>query len=575
MSNYTTYKSLEKPLSTEKYDIAITNKNADIIDSELNKLEQKAQTQESALEAEIERATNADLNLKNDLTQEIQRANGAENRLTTNLSAVSTSVDAMDSRMTTLTDRIDNLNAADVGALSLSGGVIGKPDDIHLHINANGITGDTNTTIKDILKIDTSDIDAKCIRTVNGEIDNLTVDNLTTDNLTADVVYIGNETVPEMVQRMITASGSSGDVFDSNGNLNMNGHNILGANKIFAQKENGFEMDFDSLSDFDMGWRNGINNPNAVDFPIGLHLSTGGTAELRTGHSVLKMTDSTWELQNQSHKSSIRSSGNTLNISCAGADSGGDIEIEAANDIDIQSENFRVNGSNHFSGKKFEVSSSDGIEMTAANTFDVNGSDVKMTSGNTMNLYSDKSMHIHNRGGKLYMAAQSEIYLIPGKTESSDWEGTPQKYPNRVKVLGDLQGIGTPDLGSNSMKWDNVYAMNGVIQTSDRNEKNTIEPLHTEKAKDFIMGLKPVTYKMNGGTSDRTHWGLIAQDVEVLLADKGIDSKDFAGFIKSPKALEGEYDYSLRYDEFIAPMINVIQNLNRRVEELEKSAQKN
>lgn len=572
MSNYTTYKSLEKPLSTEKYDIAVTNKNADIIDSELNKLEQKAQSQEAMLEAEIERATNADLNLKNDLAQEIERASGAENRLTTNLNAVATSVDTMDNRVTTLADRIDNLNAADVGALSLQGGgVIGNPDDLHLHINADGITGDTNTTIKGILKIDTSDIDAKYIRTVNGEINNLSA-----ESLTADSIQIGNETVPEMVQRMITASDSSRDVFDSNGNLNMNGHNILGANKILAREQNGFEMDFDSNTDFDMGWRSGMNNPNASDFPIGLHLSVGGTTELRTGHSVLKMTDSIWELQNHSNKSSIRSSGNTLSIFSAGTDSGnGDIEIEAVNDIDLKSVNLRVNGSNHFSGKEFEVSSSDAIKMTAVNTFNVTGSDVKMTSGNTMNLYSDKSMHIHNRGGKLYMAAQSEIYLIPGKTASSDWEGTPQKFPNRVKVFGDLQGIGTPDLGAIDKVWGNIYAQNGTIQTSDRNEKNTVNTLHTEKAKDFIMGLKPVTYKMNSGTSDRTHWGLIAQDIEVLLEDNGIDSKDFAGFIKSPKALEGEYDYSLRYDEFIAPMIKVIQDLNRRIEQLEKSAQKN
>lgn len=173
------------------------------------------------------------------------------------------------------------------------------------------------------------------------------------------------------------------------------------------------------------------------------------------------------------------------------------------------------------------------------------------------------------------MAAQSEIYLIPGKTASSDWEGTPQKFPNRVKVFGDLQGIGTPDLGAIDKVWGNIYAQNGTIQTSDRNEKNTVNALHTEKAKDFIMGLKPVTYKMNSGTSDRTHWGLIAQDVETLLEEMGLNSKDFAGFIKSPKTNEETYNYSLRYDEFIAPMINVIQDLSRRVTELEKSVQKN
>lgn len=151
------------------------------------------------------------------------------------------------------------------------------------------------------------------------------------------------------------------------------------------------------------------------------------------------------------------------------------------------------------------------------------------------------------------------------------------------------------DLGTAYYKWSNVFAKNGEIITSDRNKKNTIEELSTEKAKKFIMGLKPSTYKMNEGTSGRTHWGMISQDVEKLMDDLDMTSLDFAGFIKSPcynvekveieengkiikkrikTLMEGQYDYSLRYDEFIAPMIKVIQDLNNRVEILEQRLQK-
>ncbi len=564
MSNYTTYKALVKPLSNEKYDISVANKNADTIDSELNKLDLKARGLETALTEETERAANAEAGLRSGLTQEINRAGTAENRLTTDLNAVSSTVNTMGSQMTALTDRIDNLRAEDIGALSSHyGGVIGNPDDLHLHIEGDGITGDTNTIIKGILKIDASEIDAKWVKAIDGEI----------NNLNADTIYVGDETVQAMVQRMIDASVPPEDMIDSNGNLNMQGHNILGTNKIFAQGTNGFEMDFDSLTDFDMGWRGGSTNPTTVDFPIGLHLSKGGvgTAELKVGQSLLKITDHTAELANRLNKTSVFLNGNTLKLSSLGSDNiTGDIEISATDDISINSENLSVSGNNHFAGKKFEVTTSDQIIMTAASSFNANGTNVKLTSSNTTNIYSDKAMHIHNRGGKLYMAANSEIYLIPGKTVSADWDSTPQKFPNRVKVFGDLQGIGTPDLGAIDKVWGNIYAQNGTIQTSDRNEKNTINALQTEKSKAFILGLKPVTYKMNSGTSDRTHWGLIAQDVEALLENLGIDSKDFAGFIKAPKAIDSQYDYSLRYDEFIAPMIKVIQDLSRRVEELEK-----
>lgn len=136
------------------------------------------------------------------------------------------------------------------------------------------------------------------------------------------------------------------------------------------------------------------------------------------------------------------------------------------------------------------------------------------------------------------------------------------------------------DLGSssNGYKWRNIYAENGTIQTSDRNEKNNIKDMPENLVRDFVMGLSPVTYKMNNGTSGRMHWGLISQDIEKLMNEMGMDSKDFAGFVKSPKVIirntddsgnpldnpieevvEGEYNYSLRYDEFVAPLIKVVQ----------------
>ncbi len=141
------------------------------------------------------------------------------------------------------------------------------------------------------------------------------------------------------------------------------------------------------------------------------------------------------------------------------------------------------------------------------------------------------------------------------------------------------------DLGKSSFHWRNIYATNGTIQTSDRTKKMNINSLKTQKAQSFINGLNPVSYKMIDGTSGRTHYGFIAQDIEELMNTLNMDSKDFAGFIKSPKKvvkyedengkklkqpieeiIEGEYDYSLRYDEFIAPLIKVVQEQQKAIE---------
>lgn len=152
------------------------------------------------------------------------------------------------------------------------------------------------------------------------------------------------------------------------------------------------------------------------------------------------------------------------------------------------------------------------------------------------------------------------------------------------------------DLGTSAFRFDDIYATNTTIQTSDRNEKNTITD--TDLGLDFINRLSPKSYIFNGGT--RTHYGLIAQDVEDVLGDISKPTSEFAGFIKNQKyrqvgeevteedgiitseptqeAVEGEHTYGLRYSEFISPMIKAIQelkaendSLKTRIETLENA----
>ena len=162
-------------------------------------------------------------------------------------------------------------------------------------------------------------------------------------------------------------------------------------------------------------------------------------------------------------------------------------------------------------------------------------------------------------------------------------------------------GDGSLNLGNGSHRWAVVYAKTGSINTSDRNEKNTIADIDPEQAEKLIMGLKPSTFKFNDGTSGRTHWGLISQDIEELLPQIGMSDLDFAGFIKTPKTedyyedvpevvtdeetgeektvtrkelktrtVEGEYVYALRYSEFISPLICMVQKQQKQIENLER-----
>jgi len=140
---------------------------------------------------------------------------------------------------------------------------------------------------------------------------------------------------------------------------------------------------------------------------------------------------------------------------------------------------------------------------------------------------------------------------------------------NTVRPLGNdgTSNDDEVDMGHTINRFDNIRATNGTIQTSDKNEKNTI--VDSDLGLDFVNRLSPKSYKFNNKT--RTHYGLIAQDVETVLGDVKKDATQFAGFCKddiSEKQDGSEYKYGLRYHEFISPMIQAIKDLKEEVDTL-------
>lgn len=143
-------------------------------------------------------------------------------------------------------------------------------------------------------------------------------------------------------------------------------------------------------------------------------------------------------------------------------------------------------------------------------------------------------------------------------------------------------------LGASDHRWRDIYLATAPNVSSDSREKTDQKPLDDELTEKFVLGLKPKSYKRIDGTSGRRHHGLIAPEVEELMNTLGISSLDFAGFVKSPKMeeeeyedpetgesqtrrilIEGEYTYSLRYEEFIPMLIKMIQLQHSRIKVLE------
>ena len=95
------------------------------------------------------------------------------------------------------------------------------------------------------------------------------------------------------------------------------------------------------------------------------------------------------------------------------------------------------------------------------------------------------------------------------------------------------------DLGDPSARYDDIYATNGTINTSDANEKQQIAALTDAEvtAAKAISGLFK-TFKWNSaveakGDAARTHAGVIAQDVQAAMTAAGLDAGDYAFFIAS------------------------------------------
>ena len=123
------------------------------------------------------------------------------------------------------------------------------------------------------------------------------------------------------------------------------------------------------------------------------------------------------------------------------------------------------------------------------------------------------------------------------------------------------------DLGKVAARFDDIYAANGTIQTSDQNEKQDIEEL-TEAETRVAVACKGLLRKFRWkssvaakGDEARTHFGIIAQDLQAAFAAEGLDAGDYAMFTSSTWTNDdGEEQTRLgvRYSELLAFIIGGI-----------------
>ena len=139
----------------------------------------------------------------------------------------------------------------------------------------------------------------------------------------------------------------------------------------------------------------------------------------------------------------------------------------------------------------------------------------------------------------------------------------------------------TMSCGTSGFRWTTVYATTGTINTSDANQKQQIEKLtDVEFAVANELKSKVKTFKFNEavaakGSNARKHVGWIAQDVQTVFANHGLNANDYGMFCSDE--IDGKIQLGVRYEELLTfisaaedqKMTSLISSVSQLVAEVE------
>ena len=156
----------------------------------------------------------------------------------------------------------------------------------------------------------------------------------------------------------------------------------------------------------------------------------------------------------------------------------------------------------------------------------------------TDSLYTDGNIRIGDDDqSRLYLG---NVFMQSGNSSALRMDGSIGPYVDD-----------TYSLGSSSFRWNDVWATNGVIQTSDERLKKNIVRLNY--GLDQVLAINPVSYHWNKEDSeDKKHVGLIAQELREIIPEVVNE--------------EGEY-LGVKYAELVPVLIQAIKDQQNTITE--------
>lgn len=171
-----------------------------------------------------------------------------------------------------------------------------------------------------------------------------------------------------------------------------------------------------------------------------------------------------------------------------------------------------------------------------------------------------------------FVSGENNFGLVLGH----QYSGSPYAIANAYRPTSSTSSFApyldnTTSLGVATYRWTAVFAVNGTIQTSDRNKKENIRDI--SYGLDALMNLKPVSFRWKDnacrvGTGNSL--GFIAQDLEQIIPDAVVHSFTSDEEIQAArleKGIELEREtYGVKYTELIPVLVKAIQEQQAIIE---------
>ena len=217
------------------------------------------------------------------------------------------------------------------------------------------------------------------------------------------------------------------------------------------------------------------------------------------------------------------------------------------------------------------VIQSNGIMQLAANNGTPLYANRQGTDGDIIDFRKDGTLV-----GSIGNLDSDTIFIQGGNAFWGATFTTPQSGGNGLRMIDNGSTVrkfsptldNTYDLGGSSDRFDDIYATNGTIQTSDFNEKQDIAELSDAEQR-VAVACKGLLRKFRWkdsvaekGDDARIHFGIMAQDLQAAFEAEGLDAGDYAMFISTTwtdeETNKEKTRMGVRYSELLAFIISAI-----------------